>query len=76
MYGAEPYRASRLDEGSWSVLGGRLTGRPRSGEARFDDGGKFASRQAYEDYFGLDEGQQNSLISCSVQTGEKRLGKP
>ena len=52
----EPYRASRLDEGSWSVLGGSVSQDGQEvGEARFDDGGRFASRQAYEDYFGLDE---------------------
>ena len=72
---SEPYRASRLDEGSWSVLGGSVSQDSQEGEvSRFDDE-RFASRQAYGDYFGLDEGQQESLFSRSVQTGEKMFGK-
>ena len=43
------------------------------GVERLDDHQRFASRQAYEDYFGVAEGSQQSLLSRSVQTGEKRF---
>ena len=72
---SEPYRASRLDEGSWSVLGGSVSQDSQEGEVTRLDDERFASRQAYGDYFGLDEGQQESLFSRSVQTGEKMFGK-
>ena len=70
----QPYRASALDEGSWSLLGdGGLSQDSYEGVERLDDHQRFASRQAYEDYFGVAEGSQQSLLSRSVQTGEKRF---